>query len=91
LDPWASIAAATSRRSIAERLVGPDEAVTAGEALDGYLGAPTDPGGPARRVTVGGPADLVLLDRPLAAALADPASVTVRGTWISGRRVWGSS
>ncbi len=91
LDPWASIAAATGRTSLGGRAVGPDQAVPAGAALCGYLGSAGDPGGTARSVVRGVPADLVLLDRPLAAALADPGSVSVRGTWISGRRVWGSS
>jgi predicted amidohydrolase YtcJ len=88
LDPWASIAAATHRRSVSGRAVAAAEAVTGRQALDGYLGPADRPGGAPRAVVPGAPADLALLDRPLAAALAEPTAVTVRATWIGGRRVW---
>jgi hypothetical protein len=39
-----------------------------------------DPAGPRRRVTVGAPARLCLLDRPLDDALKDPTSDLVRAT-----------
>lgn len=91
LDPWASIAAATRRRSLSGRAVAAGEAVTGRQALDGYLGPADRPGGAPRAVVPGAPADLALLDRPLAAALADPTAVTVRATWIGGRRVWGNT
>jgi predicted amidohydrolase YtcJ len=91
LDPWASIAAATHRLSLSGRAVAAGEAVTGRQALDGYLGPADRPGGAPRAVVPGASADLALLDRPLGAALAHPTAVTVRATWIGGRRVWGST
>jgi predicted amidohydrolase YtcJ len=87
-DPWASIAAATRRLTRSGRAVAARQAVTGRQALDGYLGPAERPGGAPRAVARGAPADLVLLDRPLGPALADPTAVTVRATWIGGRRVW---
>lgn len=84
LDPWASIAAAVSRRAPSGRIVGPAERVTASQALAGYLASPRFPGGPARRVAAGSRADLMLLREPLARALADPRSRQVRLTVIGG-------
>jgi predicted amidohydrolase YtcJ len=87
LDPWAAIDAAVHRRTIDGRLVGAHERVTAWTALRGYLTSSTDPGGPERKVAPGADADLALLDRPLAAALDDPADVRVRLSTIEGRPV----
>ena len=64
----------------------------AARAIDGVtvaVTAPTDPGGAPRRVEVGAPADLCLLDRPLTDVLADPSADHVRATWIGGRVVHG--
>jgi predicted amidohydrolase YtcJ len=83
-DPWRSIAAAVERRSRSGREVAPGERVDALTALRGYLGAPDDPGGPPRSVRAGAPADLCLLDRPLADALARPAEVGIELTLIGG-------
>lgn len=85
IDPWAAIAAAADRRAPSGRLVGPDERVSAAEALRGYLSPPDDPGGPARTPRTGAPADLCLLDRPLAEALAAPRDVRVLLTCVAGR------
>jgi predicted amidohydrolase YtcJ len=84
-DPWAAMAAAVDRRTPDGSPLGPAEAVTPAAALALYLAPLTHPGGPARRVAVGAPADCCLLDRPLAAALADPAFVTVVATTLGGR------
>ncbi|WP_433507661.1 amidohydrolase family protein [Pseudonocardia halophobica] len=89
VDPWAVIAAATSRRTPDGTALGPDESVTARQALDAYLAAPDDPGGPPRTVRPGVAADLVLLHRPLAAALASPSAAAVRGTLIAGEWAYG--
>ena len=64
-DPWAAMRAAATRRTAAGRVVGPLEAVSPLEALQMYLGHPDRPGGEPRRVAVGAPADLCLLDGPL--------------------------
>jgi predicted amidohydrolase YtcJ len=84
LDPWASIASAVSRSAPSGRIVGPAERVTASQALAGYLSDPWSPGGPARTIAVGSPADLVLLCDRLAVALANPCHDRVRLTVIRG-------
>ena len=82
-------ATAVDRRTATDRSIGSEEALTPSAALDRLLSAPTDPGGPPRRVEVGAAADLCLLDRPLAAALEAPTADRVRATWIGGRVVHG--
>jgi predicted amidohydrolase YtcJ len=84
LDPWAVMAAAAERRTRTGRIAGPLERLDAAAALDGYLAAPTDPGGPPRRVRAGAAADLLLLHVPRATALAGPSADLVRATVING-------
>ena len=79
-DPWRAIAAATDRRTTAGTVLGPAERVAAAEALRLYLTDADDPAGPVRRVAVGQPGRLCVLDRPLADALAAPASSAVSAT-----------
>lgn len=88
-DPWVAVAAAVDRRAPSGRPVGPDEAVAPTTALDLFLSPLADPGGPPRRVAVGAPADLVLLDAPLATVLASPSAAHVARTWIAGRPTFG--
>ena len=83
-DPWRVIRSAESRTTALGRTVGAAERVSASTALAGYLSPADDPGGAPRRIAPGLPADLVLLDRPLAAALADPTRDHVRAVWIAG-------
>lgn len=73
LDAWEVIKAASTRD------LGPEERVSPRTALAGYL---TDEDFRPRRVTVGAPADLVLLRCSLQEALASPARGVVRDTWI---------
>lgn len=89
-DPWRAIAAAATRRTAAGATVGAEEAVGPARALDLFLGAPDDPGGPPRRVEPGAAADLVLLGNPRAAVLEDPAAAVVRATIVDGRLVHGA-
>jgi predicted amidohydrolase YtcJ len=84
-DPWLGIATAVDRRTAGGAVLGADERVTPAEALALYLGVADDPGGPSRRVAVGGAADLCLLDAPLAEVLAAPDAERVRATIIEGR------
>jgi predicted amidohydrolase YtcJ len=91
LDPWASVAAAVARRSASGRLVAGAERVDAWTALRGYLSPLADPGGRPRAVAVGAPADLCLLDRPLADALRAPEQVAVVLTARGGRIIHGDS
>jgi predicted amidohydrolase YtcJ len=88
LDPWASIAAAVERRTPSGRAVAGAERVDACSALRGYLSSPHDPGGPACVLAAGARADLALLDRPLADALAKPADVHVVATVAGGQLVF---
>jgi predicted amidohydrolase YtcJ len=84
-DPWAVMRAAAQRRTPDGEVLGADERITVRQALDGYLRSPAYPGGPPRRVTVGAPADLVLMHEPWDAVLAQPDCELVRCTIISGR------
>ena len=68
-------------------MLGADDRIAPQRALDLFLGAPDAPGGPPRRVEVGAPADLCVLDRPLADALDDLAAVRVTATIVGGRLV----
>ena len=91
LDPWAGVRAATTRRTPSGRDIGAGERVAPDVALRAYLTAPSDPGGAARVVAPGVPADLVLLDAPMRAVLGDPDARHVRATLIAGRVVHGAS
>ncbi len=86
-DPWAGVRAASTRATRTGAVVGPSEAVAPGVALGWYLADPLDPGGPPRRVVPGAPADLCLLDAPLAEVLDTPDAGHVRATWIGGTLV----
>lgn len=80
-DPWRAIAAASSRE------LGPHERVTPRAALDLFLAPLATPGGHPRRVADAD--DLIILDRPLADALADPAAVQVVAAFRDGRVLHG--
>ena len=86
-DPWRDVAAAIDRRTAGGQPLGVREAVSPERALGLFLTQPHAPGGPVRRVEVGAPADLVLLDGPLSLVLEDPSSRHVRATVIGGAPV----
>lgn len=83
LDPWTVIAAAKNRRTRSGHILGTEETLTPEEALNSYLAAPDNPGGPPRRVQPGAPAELVLLHIGRKEALAEPNSSAVRTTIFS--------
>ncbi|MEZ5179866.1 MAG: amidohydrolase family protein [Acidimicrobiales bacterium] len=83
-DPWLAVRTAVERTTSAGRRLGADEAIAPDTALERFLSPLDSPGGRARHIGVGGRADLVLLDRPLADALAEPSARHVRTTWIGG-------
>ena len=83
-DPWKAMLAATTRETESGAVVGPHERISPGEALGLFIGDLGAPGGPARAVETGRPADLCLLDRPLDAALAHLDSRRVRMTVCDG-------
>ena len=86
-DPWQAMAAAVTRTTRDGATIGADEALTPEEALALYLADPADLSR-QRRVVVGGPADLCLLDRPWAAARPALCGQAVRATIVSGRPVF---
>ena len=86
-DPWASMAAAVSRRTRDGALIGEAEALTPEQALDLYLRAP-EALDQRRRVEVGVAADLCLIDRPWARAREGLAEVQVRAAWVEGRMIF---
>jgi len=87
IDPWATIAAASTRRTRSGHVLGESEKVSALTALNWYLTDPLVPGGPVRNLRVGSVADLCLLDVSLAHALSAPDARHVRRTWVGGRLV----
>ena len=87
-DPWAAMQAAVSRRSRSGTVMGADEALTPEQALALFSSPLAAPGSAARRVAVGQPADLCLLDRSWAEARRDLAAVRVRQTWRDGLSIF---
>jgi len=83
-DPWASMAAAVSRRTQKGAHIGESEALTPEQALDLYLREPQALE-QRRRIAVGTPADLCLLDRPWTEVRTSLSSDCVRATFIDGR------
>jgi predicted amidohydrolase YtcJ len=86
-DHWAAVAAAVSRRTTLGHSIGSNERLTPERALGLFLGHPTDPGGAARTVSAGAPADLCLLAAPWATARVELSSQLVRATIRAGRVV----
>lgn len=83
-DPWRAIAAAVERRTATGQVLGPGERLEARRALELFLGPPEAPGGPARRIVAGAPADLCLLAAPLEEALRAPSASLVAATVRAG-------
>jgi predicted amidohydrolase YtcJ len=86
-DPWTGLRAAVQRRTRSGQAIGPGEQLDPATALSLYLGDPASPGGAARRVVPGAPADLCLLRAPLATVLAEPDASLVHSTWVGGALV----
>lgn len=86
-DPWASMAAAVSRHTESGASIGEAEALTTEQALDLFLRDPRALNR-RRRITVGAPADLCLLDRSWANARSALSSAYVRATFIDGRMIF---
>ncbi len=84
-NPWLAMAAAVDRATPGGRVLGGAEAVSGRVALGLFLGPLDRPAdGISRRVEVGVPADLCLVDRPLARLFDDLRAVSVRSTLIGG-------
>jgi predicted amidohydrolase YtcJ len=89
LDPWVAMSTAVERRTASGAALGTDEALTADDALGLYLGSLEDPGGPRRRVEVGAPADLCLLETGWAEARTALDAGLVRATFCDGVAAFG--
>jgi predicted amidohydrolase YtcJ len=87
-EPWQAMQAAVDRRSAGGAVLGPDEALSPEQALSLFLGPLNCPAGPARRIEIGVPADLCLLDRDWSSARAALAEVRVRATLRDGHSIW---
>jgi predicted amidohydrolase YtcJ len=85
-DPWAAMRAAVARRTRGGRAIGAAEALSPEAALALYLADPADLSR-TRRLSLGEPADLCLLDRPWARARELLSSACVRAAFVSGRIV----
>ena len=86
-DPWATMRAAVHRTTAAGAQLGPEECVTAREALTmffGSAGAPTD----LRSIAKGQPGDLTLLAAPPAQVLEELDSQMVAATVVAGEIVF---
>lgn len=85
-DPWLAMRAAVDRQTGSGAAFGMDEALSPEAALALYLADPANLSR-QRQITVGAPADLVLLDRPWSAARERLTSADVRLTVIAGEVV----
>jgi len=88
LDPWTAIRAAVERRSEAGVVIGADEALAPERALALFTSPPLRPGAAPRRVQVGAPADLCLIDRPWSRARSELHSGIVVATIREGAVIW---
>lgn len=83
-DPWLSIRAAGDRRTPSGAVLGAPEAIDPTLALELFQRRPEAIGRSRAGVAPGAEADLVLLDAPLAAVLAEPDRGRVVATWVGG-------
>ena len=81
-DPWAAMRAAVHRTTAGGDIIGPDERITAAEALSLFFGHPDRPSVP-RTVEVGQPGDVMVLSP--GAAVETLASDMVATTIVGGR------
>lgn len=83
-DPWQAMRAAVARTTESGRTIGIEETLRPEDALALYLAAPDDLSC-TRRIALGEPADLCLLDRPWKDARLRLDARDVRMTFVSGR------
>ncbi len=87
-DPWRAMQAAVDRRTEAGVVLGREERIAPEAALALFSSPAAAPGDPPRRITVGGPADLCLLDRPWSKARERLSSECVAATICAGEVIW---
>jgi len=88
LDPWLAMQTAVTRSTRDGRTLEAQEALSPEEALALYLGPLAEPGSAPRRIEVGAPADLCLLDRGWKDLRHDLRGDRVRATLAAGRLLW---
>lgn len=86
-DPWIAMSAATRRITDYGNCLGPNECISAEDALARFLGDLSDPFTP-RQIEPGAPADLCLLDVPWQTLRADLTSDHVRMTLSDGEIIF---
>ncbi len=84
IDPWKAMASAVQRPA----LLSPAEAINAQSAFDLYTKPAGDAGAAPRKVAVGEPADLCLLDKKWKDAARNFADLNVMATWVKGELVY---
>lgn len=87
-NPWAAMQAAVDRQTQSGAILGAQEALSPEAALALFSAAAHIPGGPSRRIAVGAPADLCLLDRPWAQARKRLDAVRVMATFKAGKQIF---
>ncbi|MAT93098.1 MAG: hydrolase [Halioglobus sp.] len=87
-DPWAAMRAAVARSTATGAVLGPAECLTPEQALRLFTGAADAPGGRPRRIAVGAPADLCLLDRPWSEARRRLCADDVLATFCAGEPIY---
>ncbi|MXY53268.1 MAG: amidohydrolase family protein [Gammaproteobacteria bacterium] len=90
-DPWALVKAAVLRETQSGVVVGEGEKLTPERALALFTTPHLDPGGAPRKIGQGAPADLCLLALPWREARLRLDGCDVVGTWIAGKRSFGTS
>jgi len=90
-NPWRSMQSAIDRQTVSGYVLGQDEAISPEQALAGFLTPLDAPGAEPRSITVGMPADLVLLNDSWEVLRQSPAKTAVRATLIDGAVVYESA
>ena len=86
-DPWATMRAAVHRTTAAGAVLGPDECVSARQALTMFFGAPGNPA-EARRIQRSQPGDLCVLVAPPEVVLDEFDAQMVAATVVAGEIVF---
>jgi predicted amidohydrolase YtcJ len=87
-DPWRAMRAAVERRTPAGAVLGEAERLTPDQALALFTSPLHAPGAAPRRIAVGEPADLCLLDRSWREAREALSSERVAATLRAGGLIW---
>jgi predicted amidohydrolase YtcJ len=86
-DPWVTMRAAVHRTTATGAVLGPDECVSAREALTMFFGTSGEPTRP-RTIQKGQPADLALLTHPPQEVLEELDSDMIAATVVAGQLVY---